>query len=226
MISFNRLIQKLDIYYNETYKIVDLIAEEAPINAFVLDAGAGDQRYKCLFSKQHYVAADFVQVDKKYATPDIICDLLSIPLPDCSVDVILCTWVLEHVRDPEGVLKEFRRILKDEGVVHITAPQNHREHEIPHDYLRYTKYWFLYMQEKLSYNNVRVKNIGTCFHVLAHNIFLIPQNVTGYNPNIVGRAFKHMLYVFALPVAYLMIKISFLDKRRDFLLGYHVTYTK
>ena len=46
-----------------------------------------------------------------------------IPLPDCSVDFIVFTEVLEHIRvAPLKVLRELRRILKPEGRLLITTP--------------------------------------------------------------------------------------------------------
>jgi Methylase involved in ubiquinone/menaquinone biosynthesis len=41
---------------------------------------------------------------------DIVSDILSIPLPDHSVDAIMCTEVLEHIPDPLGAIKEFSRL--------------------------------------------------------------------------------------------------------------------
>jgi ubiquinone/menaquinone biosynthesis C-methylase UbiE len=44
---------------------------------------------------------------------------MAIPLPDCSVDRILCLSVMQYLNDEEfrGVLREFTRVLTPEGVV-------------------------------------------------------------------------------------------------------------
>ena len=51
----------------------------------------------------------------------------SIPLPDASVDDVICSLVLCTVNDPERVLAEIRRVLKPGGrfrfVEHVAAPR-------------------------------------------------------------------------------------------------------
>ena len=46
---------------------------------------------------------------------DFVSDLLNIPVPDKSYDVILCTEVIEHVPDPISAINEISRILKSGG---------------------------------------------------------------------------------------------------------------
>lgn len=45
-----------------------------------------------------------------------------IPLPDASVDLIVCHTVLEHVRDPQRVIAEMFRVLRPGGIVHLELP--------------------------------------------------------------------------------------------------------
>jgi ubiquinone/menaquinone biosynthesis C-methylase UbiE len=55
---------------------------------------------------------------------DIVCDFEVSPLPfgDSSVDEIHTRHVLEHVRDLERLLREFSRVLKPSGKLHVTVP--------------------------------------------------------------------------------------------------------
>jgi len=47
------------------------------------------------------------------------CNHNTIPIPDSSIDIIICISVLEHVSDINSVAKEWFRILKDNGKVFI-----------------------------------------------------------------------------------------------------------
>lgn len=89
----------------------------------ILDAGAGEWRYKPFCSHLKYVSQDFCQYSGqgddhglqtgKWDTShlDIVSDIVAIPEPDASFDVILCMEVLEHIPKPEAAIKEFSRLL-------------------------------------------------------------------------------------------------------------------
>ena len=49
-------------------------------------------------------------------------DAESIPLPECSVDIITMAYVAEHLQNPKKVLIECKRILKPGGSVILIAP--------------------------------------------------------------------------------------------------------
>ena len=44
----------------------------------------------------------------------------ALPLPDASVDRVVCKNVLEYVDDPVSTLRDFRRVLRPEGLLHAT----------------------------------------------------------------------------------------------------------
>ncbi|PSR78744.1 ubiE/COQ5 methyltransferase [Coniella lustricola] len=44
-------------------------------------------------------------------------DANALPYPDASFDVVFCHQVLQHVKDPVGILKEMRRVTKPGGIV-------------------------------------------------------------------------------------------------------------
>jgi SAM-dependent methyltransferase len=118
----------------------------APKN-WVLDAGAGASKYRPFFAHCRYETQDFCQYQGplvKYLEPvNYVCEITRIPLPDGSLDCVLCTEVLEHVVDPVAVLNEFHRLLKPGGKVLLTAPQSSYVHMEPyHYYGGFTRYWY------------------------------------------------------------------------------------
>lgn len=45
-----------------------------------------------------------------------------LPFPDNSFDRIICTEVFEHVLEPESILKEIYRVLKNDGIFSLSVP--------------------------------------------------------------------------------------------------------
>lgn len=111
-----------------------------PAGSLVLDAGAGDCRYGELFADHRYESADLCTVDKPYGELTYTCDLAAIPVDDGRFDAVVCTQVLEHVPEPETILRELSRVLKPGGLLFLTVPLFYAEHEVPYDYQRFTRY--------------------------------------------------------------------------------------
>lgn len=98
----------------------------------VLDAGAGSAPYRDLFAHVHYEAADVAATPgKDYSHIDHLCDVVDIPVGDGTYDLVWCSQVLEHVREPERALREFHRILRPGGEVWLTAPSTTRSTSSP-----------------------------------------------------------------------------------------------
>lgn len=131
----------------------------------ILDAGAGELRYKEDCKHLTYISQDFCQYEGtgngqglqtgKWDTSriDIVCDINNIPEPDNSFDVILCSEVFEHVPDPVMVLKEFSRLLKPGGKLILTAPFSSHVHFAPYHYCTgFSKYWYEYHLKAQGFN--------------------------------------------------------------------------
>ena len=69
---------------------------------------------------------------------DIVSDGLDYPFEDSKFDKVLLRCVLEHVEEPEHILKELYRILKPGGKIVIEAPFINPIHGAPEDYFRFT----------------------------------------------------------------------------------------
>jgi SAM-dependent methyltransferase len=75
-----------------------------------------------------------------FAVPgvDVAADAGQLPFPSAIFQRVECDAVLEHVRDPEQVLSEIRRVLAPGGYVHLVTPFCHPFHEYPKDFRRFT----------------------------------------------------------------------------------------
>lgn len=106
-----------------------------PIKGRVLDVGCGRKPYAGWLSS----ATTHVGIDIQSAEGiDLIVDLNGVwPIQSASFDVILCTQVLEHVRNMDGVMEEMLRVLKPGGILILTVPFCYNEHGTPGDYRRF-----------------------------------------------------------------------------------------
>ncbi len=69
---------------------------------------------------------------------DVAADAEALPFPDGIFQRVECDAVLEHVRHPEQVMQEIRRVLAPGGYAHLVTPFCHPFHEYPKDYRRFT----------------------------------------------------------------------------------------
>lgn len=52
----------------------------------------------------------------------LVADAGSIPLPNLTIDVVLCIETIEHIKDEKHVINEFFRVLKEGGILVLTTP--------------------------------------------------------------------------------------------------------
>jgi ubiquinone/menaquinone biosynthesis C-methylase UbiE len=132
---------------NESTRIkwIEDTLKNIPEGLTILDAGAGECPFKKFCGHLKYLAQDFGQYhgDGEIGLQtgtwnntklDIVSDIVSIPLPDRSLDAIMCTEVLEHIPDPLAAIKEFSRLVKPGGYLLITAPFASLTHFAPYHF--------------------------------------------------------------------------------------------
>lgn len=138
------LSEKSKNYYeeNDIYEIFS-IAEDYPNKIYecilpkikgkvVLDLGCGTGKFMQKFYKEttKYYGLDLSNEQLKIAREKIddnnvelfCCSAENIPLPDNSMDVIISTWVLGTILEPDRrnkVLEEMKRVLKNDGNIYL-----------------------------------------------------------------------------------------------------------
>lgn len=133
----------------------------------ILDFGCGNSPYRHLFSFDKYIQADIIQNETN--TVELLIDnSMGVPLQlkDESVDLIICTDVLEHSGNFDNIVKDFYRILKPDGQLFISLPFLYREHEMPYDLYRYTSSFIRNKMGDFNFSVDEIKKIGGTYYVL------------------------------------------------------------
>jgi SAM-dependent methyltransferase len=189
-------------------KWIEAELKKIPNGKRILDAGAGELRFKPFCSHLEYVAQDFGQYDGSGDTGlqtgtwdqtklDIECDITSIPEPDASFDAIMCIEVFEHIPDPLAALKEFSRLLKPGGKVIITAPFASITHFAP--YFFYTGFSKYFYETNLANNGFELEQVtqnGNYFEFIAQElrrINTVSKKYTGQKQGFIGKVGVQLL---------------------------------
>ncbi|MFM7359142.1 MAG: class I SAM-dependent methyltransferase [Sediminibacterium sp.] len=184
----------------------------------LLDAGAGELRFKKYCTHLNYIAQDFGNYDGAgdgkglqmgkwdNSKLDIVSDITDIPLPDESIDAILCTEVFEHIPDAISALKEFNRLLKPGGVMLITAPFCSLTHFAPYHFCGYNKYWYQHHLNSMGYNNILIESNGTWYSFVAQELRRSYVVSNMYSSKLMGR----LIQFFSIP---LLIFLSLASKK-------------
>lgn len=144
------------------------VAEQTPPAARVLDVGAGNAPYRELFAHAEYLTLDWAASEHAGATgADIVGSADDLPVEAGSLDLILCTQVLEHVPEPGAVLNECARVLVSGGRLALTAPLLWEQHEMPYDYYRYTESGLRYLLTRAGLVDLDIRARGNAFTAIA-----------------------------------------------------------
>jgi SAM-dependent methyltransferase len=117
-----------------TRKNLELFLRRHATEKHVLDIGAGGSGYDRFFPNR--VAID-IDPSRK---PDIVADAHQLPFEEGEFEMVLCTEVLEHLKQPQVAINEMHRVLKPGGKLILTTRFIYPLHDVPHDYWRFTKY--------------------------------------------------------------------------------------
>lgn len=169
------LADRLDPFEAAIHRFVVGTALATPAAARVLDAGAGECRFKHAFSRARYVGVDSGQGNRTwdYSRLDAVAALESLPFTDSSFDRVLCIVVLEHSSEPGRVMEEFRRVLVSGGTVHMVVPHMWEEHQRPHDYFRFTSNGIRYLMERAGFRVSRIEPVGGFFWMLSRRLIAV-----------------------------------------------------
>lgn len=181
--------------------------KKIPAGLTILDAGAGESPFKKYCAHLKYIAQDFGKYNGKgdkglhtgswdNSKLDIVSDITDIPLPDSSVDAIMCTEVLEHVPDPIRALKELTRLLKPGGYLLVTAPFVSLTHFAPYHFATGLSRYFY--EHHLVAQGFRIEELqlnGNYFEFVAQEnrrIKRVAKEYAGFKLSLIDKIIVHL----------------------------------
>lgn len=181
-----------------------------PSGLRILDAGAGELRNRPLCAHLNYVSQDFCQFEGSGSAKglqvstwdiskiDLVCDIVDIPEPEASFDVILCSEVFEHLPDALEALDEFSRLLKPNGMLILTAPFASFVHFAPYHFATgFSRYWYEYHLPLRNFEIQELTANGDWFSYAKQEILRLPLMARRYGD-------------WCWPLAYLVAGVGFM----------------
>lgn len=134
-------------YWQKNYVTYRRLWLDSCLNAFademrgvVLDLGGKRENKRGSFQppEQEAKAWWYLNLDR-VTKPNMFADVTVTPLKTASMDCILCTEVLEHLKDPQACVDEIHRLLRADGLVFASTPFFYPVHADPYDFQRFTE---------------------------------------------------------------------------------------
>lgn len=222
---FEKIKHYLDYFHRDVEKEVKRFAESLPEGSLVLDAGAGEGKYREYFKHCKVIGVDNCVGDSSwdYSSLDVVGDLHSLPFKDNSFDAILCVVVFEHLKNPFKAMKELSRVLKKGGAIFAVFPFIWEIHQRPYDFFRYSEYGFKSLAEDSNLSVVEIKQLGCFFRVLHYMAASIFKECK-------RNLFALLLTLIFLPYLIIFLLVSDIIDRIagmcNYTLGYSITLKK
>lgn len=139
--------------------------EEKHSSGTLLDLGCGTRPYKSIYTPffEKSIGAELPDTPFPHLEIDLRCSATSVPLPDNSIDFILCTEVLHDLPEPDLFFNEVKRLLKPGGVLFLTSPFVVPIVDGTYDHYRYTEHGLRYRILKSGLSIDSIEPVGDIF---------------------------------------------------------------
>ena len=177
----------------------------------VADIGCGEQPFRRQVEKLGGVYKGIDVEQNANGLVDLVSRAECVPLPGTSVDLVLCTEVLEHLDDIDLAVREIVRLLAEKGKVILTVPFIYPLHEEPTDYVRLTPHSIRQLAARNSLQILELQLLGNELESLAvlwGNLF---QRMPAFSRVVVLRRF--VLPTLVAPINLVMAATGWLFRR-------------
>jgi SAM-dependent methyltransferase len=154
-----------------------IVAMAPLVHGRILDVGCGSKPYRKYFDASEYIG---LEIEGRNKLADCHYDGKVFPFSDGQFDSVLVSQVLEHVFNPDEFLSEINRVLRDGGVMLLSAPFVWDEHEQPFDFARYSSFGLRHLLENHGFEIIEhrksVNDIRVIFQMI--NAYIYKKTLT------------------------------------------------
>lgn len=151
------------------------------LSGTMMDFGCGSKPYKSLFDVENYVGVDFENPGHPHINEqiDVFYDGHTIPFENNHFDSVFSSEVFEHIFNLDEILKEINRVMKPGAIMLITCPFAICEHEVPHDFARYSSFGIRNILERNGFEIIQQDKTGNNIETITQlKIMYIHQHIT------------------------------------------------
>ena len=164
LLSIQPLNYSLRRYYVDQFHLQHL--REIPSGSRVLNLGGIKNQHRGAVRYEKYALRMlFVNLPAEKRA-DVHADAANTPFKDGCFEVAICSETLEHVSDPQKVLREIHRLLRPGGITFICVPFLYRKHGDPFDYGRYTDHYWREKLTEIGFVEIQIQKQGFFWSVL------------------------------------------------------------
>ena len=147
--------------FKDNYKSISTLSGH--IKGITLDIGCSNKEAKKYLPDDcRYIGLDYYKTAVEWyeTLPEIFGDAQNLPVKNNSIESVLLLDVLEHLPDPEGCLREIKRVLVDNGVLILQVPFIYPVHDAPLDFNRWTVFGLRSLVRAHGFNIIKEEYKG------------------------------------------------------------------
>jgi SAM-dependent methyltransferase len=192
------LKQSRDLTYSLRRHFVDEFhfrnVASLPDGGLILDLGGNRIAKRGLFDIERYDLRVIYANLSTAKRPHVQAEAEHLPFMAGKFDAVICSELLEHVPEPAVVLSEIHRVLRQEGTLLMCVPFMNRIHGDPHDYGRYTDYYWQRTLQGLGFGEIFIEKQGRFWSVLAdmlRELATMNAKSSGFQSDLLARLFSY-----------------------------------
>jgi ubiquinone/menaquinone biosynthesis C-methylase UbiE len=128
----------------------------------LLDIGCGGKPYEKIAQKYvtEHIGIDHKDTRHDQSNINYFGTAYQLPFENEKFHTVLCTFVLEHLEDPDSALKEAHRVLNKDGYAIYAVPFIWFLHEEPRDFFRFTKFGLIQIFKRNGFEIIHLEPLA------------------------------------------------------------------